>query len=737
VLIDLTHSRVLISLLVVLPKDVLLLITFQLHWARNYGLTGIEHVGETSDKICIQGLIFNSGGKNAEDTSRFVIRMAEKQRDLSAVVSWLIDDDEKGNSGLKPYTPQEIERYVDRGELFIADASTDSTAPPILLATTIINWLEKEERDDLINRIAPIPLNVANELPQDLMFVLGTKMKPTFIPLSGRIGRKRSMNLGASFLVETMLKSIRDKYHGQQQGPSFVICSGNSLGSLSSLHLHSKIGYCMDRHVSGPNLVRRIIQEHTLPDAPDDQFVMTYDVCKLGSKIMEKIDINDEEFITMRTVTDTMENGTKLSAFVKDLVQDYKMSFRVLPPSTLVHGKKRGALIDLVPETLEQANAVVVMASKQSISISALGRGKRWGATAEIPSMIRLNLKKLDKIPLLDTCNGLIVVEPGTTQGQVADALRGSGWYLPITGSCRHSSIVGNAIDGGITSEGLRIDQVVGVHAVEWGTGKTIKTGALAYGWHAAPNHTDPDATPSSFLFGKRAAVLELALSLKRLPKYVTVGVIPGSTNSIRTACSLYKDGILDWWQLRVEPGIGSVVVVKTKGMHKEMTKFGVKHFFEVLERDGQIVHFSTKQDIDDASVEGKSLFPDFFLKAGMDYFRGEPSCDTHHNVIGTNSCSEIPQDGNGFQLKAFTSPANPSIIILLRDKTLSAAALFKEEGLVPTITTTPMWSGGRYNTVYFLIWATFDREDGSIGDKFFASVDAIMRSAGCPPCRY
>ena len=61
--------------------------------------------------------------------------------------------------------------------------------------------------------------------------------------------------------------------------------------------------------------------------------------------------------------------------------------------------------------------------------------------------------------------------------------LKETDWYLPVTGSCVHSSIVGNTLDYGRDSIEVRLRRVMGIEAISR-AGEKINTGVLASRWH-------------------------------------------------------------------------------------------------------------------------------------------------------------------------------------------------------------------------------------------------------------
>lgn len=310
--------------------------------------------------------------------------------------------------------------------------------------------------------------------------------------------------------------------------------------------------------------------------------------------------------------------------------------------------------------------------------------------------------------------------------------LRGTDWYLPVTGSCVHSSIVGNTLDAGRDSIGVRVRRVTGVEALA-GNGKKTKTGVLASRWHGHGFCGNDNA--SSFLFGQRGIVTKLALPLRPLPKYVGASIHPlVHDGMLRIASDLHNSNHASWWQHRADSDSNrKVVVLQAEGGSREEIERKLLVFEEKM-GPGQVALCPTSNP-DDVTIAGEAKIPEFLIREGLKYFSGIPSCATHQHVLGTSSCDETPTAGVGFRASAFACPSHTSIISILRNEILAAAS--DTHGIEVTITSTPMDSTEKRGTMYFLVWVTFDRTEAGVEDPFFRSVQRIMSAAKCPPFRY
>lgn len=136
---------------------------------------------------------------------------------------------------------------------------------------------------------------------------------------------------------------------------------------------------------------------------------------------------------------------------------------------------------EVFPESVED----IKKALKLYDGIYPISTGFNWGLGSKIPvseNCVILNLSKMNSIVEYDEDAGVVIVEPGVTQFQLANFLieKKSKYFLDVTGSSGDSSIIGNTIDRGIGYNRLRADLVTGIEGVT-GNGDLIQTGSLRF----------------------------------------------------------------------------------------------------------------------------------------------------------------------------------------------------------------------------------------------------------------
>lgn len=92
-------------------------------------------------------------------------------------------------------------------------------------------------------------------------------------------------------------------------------------------------------------------------------------------------------------------------------------------------------------------------ARKHGFQIHPYSSGRNWGYGAAVGEQPRvmLDLGSMQKILEFDDKCGLVTVEAGVSQGQLADFLRSNGdrWIVSVTGSSPRCSVVSNALERG------------------------------------------------------------------------------------------------------------------------------------------------------------------------------------------------------------------------------------------------------------------------------------------------
>ncbi|MFI6920674.1 FAD-binding oxidoreductase [Nonomuraea spiralis] len=132
----------------------------------------------------------------------------------------------------------------------------------------------------------------------------------------------------------------------------------------------------------------------------------------------------------------------------------------------------------LCPDDVEQVRAIVGSVVK-GVTLYPLSTGHNWGLGSREPvrdGAVVLDLRRLDRVRLLDLDLGVAVVEPGVTQGRLAGLLSDSSYMLNVTASSAHTSIVGNALERGVGLRRQRCEDVAGMEVV-LADGRLIRLG--------------------------------------------------------------------------------------------------------------------------------------------------------------------------------------------------------------------------------------------------------------------
>ncbi|OIQ96542.1 4-cresol dehydrogenase [hydroxylating] flavoprotein subunit [mine drainage metagenome] len=117
-------------------------------------------------------------------------------------------------------------------------------------------------------------------------------------------------------------------------------------------------------------------------------------------------------------------------------------------------GIKRRLAGALRPHERAQIPEVVAIAARFKVPLYPISTGHNWGYGTALPATddcVILDLSGLDRIVDFDPGNGLLTVEPGVTQGQLANFLDQGGhpYLVPVTGAGPSCSLIGNALERG------------------------------------------------------------------------------------------------------------------------------------------------------------------------------------------------------------------------------------------------------------------------------------------------
>ncbi|MDE1461333.1 FAD-binding oxidoreductase [Spartinivicinus poritis] len=104
------------------------------------------------------------------------------------------------------------------------------------------------------------------------------------------------------------------------------------------------------------------------------------------------------------------------------------------------------------PKSSTEVQQIISTASKQKAPVYPVSCGKNWGYGKSCPpktGCIVLDMHKMNRIIDFDPVLGSVEIEPGVTQGQLANFLKNTDWMMDCTGAGPNTSIMGNILERG------------------------------------------------------------------------------------------------------------------------------------------------------------------------------------------------------------------------------------------------------------------------------------------------
>lgn len=131
--------------------------------------------------------------------------------------------------------------------------------------------------------------------------------------------------------------------------------------------------------------------------------------------------------------------------------------------------------------SINEVQSIIRLANQHGIHLSPVSTGKNRGFGSALPvksGACLLDLHRMNKIREINITFGFAVVEPGVTQGDLAEALRAQNapWMLDVTGAGPDTSLVGNALERGIAYHSQRTTTTRALEVV-LGDGSLLTTG--------------------------------------------------------------------------------------------------------------------------------------------------------------------------------------------------------------------------------------------------------------------
>lgn len=214
-----------------------------------------------------------------------------------------------------------------------------------------------------------------------------------------------------------------------------------------------------------------------------------------------------------------------------------------------VTGKCKEIVATYNPSNIEEIISLVRSARLTGVPLYPVSKGFNWGYGSRSPvtgNCAVIDLGKLNQIrnaASISIDNPIAVIEPGVTQIQLYNFLQANCPELTfnVTGSGRDTSIIGNALDGGVGYYGPRREDLFGLEVIT-GTGEILFTGFRRLGEssplaHCHPFGLGPDleglffqsnfgiVTSACFrLYPKRPKMVAVSLALHKaddLPRFI------------------------------------------------------------------------------------------------------------------------------------------------------------------------------------------------------------------------
>lgn len=136
-------------------------------------------------------------------------------------------------------------------------------------------------------------------------------------------------------------------------------------------------------------------------------------------------------------------------------------------------GLDRSVPAVLRPGQAAEVQEVMRIAQRHRVPVYPISTGRNWGngcALPTAPGTVLLDLGRLNRILHCDAELGVVTVEPGVTQGQLAAYLdaRGLPFLVPTTGAGPDAGILGNVVERGygLTPYGDHFGHVMSLEAI-------------------------------------------------------------------------------------------------------------------------------------------------------------------------------------------------------------------------------------------------------------------------------
>ncbi|HVC11502.1 MAG TPA: FAD-binding oxidoreductase [Burkholderiales bacterium] len=237
-----------------------------------------------------------------------------------------------------------------------------------------------------------------------------------------------------------------------------------------------------------------------------------------------------------------MRLGQALQAWREALGSDAVVDGTAVPSRyrECTSGATRSVPAVLRPASTAEVSKAVEIAARFRLPLHPISTGHNWGygtALAAAAESVVVDLSRMCGIRDFDEDLGVITVEPGVTQGALAEFFRerDAPFLVPVTGAGPSCSILGNALERGygITPISDHASAIMGIEAV-LPDGSVLRPvladlgapdAARVFRWGVGPYLT------GLFLQGGFGIVTSMTLALARRPESVKAFVMSASKN--------------------------------------------------------------------------------------------------------------------------------------------------------------------------------------------------------------
>lgn len=188
-----------------------------------------------------------------------------------------------------------------------------------------------------------------------------------------------------------------------------------------------------------------------------------------------------------------------------------------------VCASERKILGVVFPRNEEDILKLIALARESNIPLYPLSTGCNYGLGSRLPVEdyhLVVDLSRMNRILSFDNELGIIRIEPGVTQSDIAQYLKANkaDFILNVTGSSAHSSVVGNALERGVGHYGTRVTEVISLEII-LGNGEKFTTLSNCYYPHGL------GADLKGLFFQSNFGIVT-AMSLRLLPKTESMAII-------------------------------------------------------------------------------------------------------------------------------------------------------------------------------------------------------------------